>query len=86
MDDDGRLTLPEPIKRVFGIKPGVPLRAEVSEGRMEIVCDDEPEWVSVDQLVEADGALFLPKRGIPLDVAAEIRRDRDALANRALCQ
>ena len=86
MDDDGRLTLPEPIKRVFGIKPGVPLRAEVSEGRMEIVCNDDPKSVSVDQLVEADGALFLPKRGVALDAAAMIRSERDALANRALCQ
>ncbi len=86
LDEDGRLTLPDPIKRVFGIKPGVPLRAEVSEGRLEILCDDEPDLVSVDQLVEADGALFLPKKAIPLDAAAEIRSEREALANRAMCQ
>ncbi|MBX7207635.1 MAG: AbrB/MazE/SpoVT family DNA-binding domain-containing protein [Verrucomicrobiaceae bacterium] len=83
IDDDGRLTLPEQLKRVFGIKPGMPLRAEVSEGRMEIVSDAEADVVGVDQLVEDSGVLLLPKRGIPLDAAEAIRADRDELASRA---
>jgi len=84
IDDDGRLTLPEPLKQVFGgIKPGMRLRAEVTEGRMEIMSEAEPDVVGVSQLVDNDGVLLLPKRGVPIDAAAAIRAERDELAGRA---
>jgi bifunctional DNA-binding transcriptional regulator/antitoxin component of YhaV-PrlF toxin-antitoxin module len=86
LDEEGRLTLPEPLQRVFGLKPGMLLRAEVSEGRMEIVSDENAEPVTVTQLVETDGVLLLPKRGILVDAAGAIRAEREALADRAVCR
>lgn len=85
-DEEGRLPLPEPLRRVFGLKPGMLLRAEVSAGRLEIVSDENAEAISVAQLVETDGVLLLPKKGELVDAAEAIRAERDALAGRALCR
>jgi bifunctional DNA-binding transcriptional regulator/antitoxin component of YhaV-PrlF toxin-antitoxin module len=39
IDDTGQIILPDALKRVFGVKPGVRLRAEVTLDRIEIVKD-----------------------------------------------
>lgn len=58
LDTDGRITLPDAIKRAFGIQPGTPLRAEVSLGRLELVTDPD-DFPEVTELA-ADGSLCLP--------------------------
>lgn len=58
LDTDGRITLPDAIKRAFGIQPGTPLRAEVSLGRLELVTDSD-DLPEVTELA-ADGSLSLP--------------------------
>jgi bifunctional DNA-binding transcriptional regulator/antitoxin component of YhaV-PrlF toxin-antitoxin module len=59
LDADGRITLPEAIKRAFGIQPGTPLRAEVTLGRLELVTDSRDDLPEVTEL-NADGFLRLP--------------------------
>jgi|LakMenEpi03Aug12_release.lakeMendotaPanAssembly.Ray.scaffolds.fasta_scaffold2169422_2 bifunctional DNA-binding transcriptional regulator/antitoxin component of YhaV-PrlF toxin-antitoxin module len=80
LDDQGRITLPEAIKRAFGIRPGAVLRAEVSRGRLEI----QGELPVVSEGVLEDGMLMLPKLGITVDAAAAIRAERESQAERAL--
>ena len=59
LDTEGRITLPDAIKRAFGIQPGTPLRAEVTLGRMELVTDSSDDLPEVTELA-ADGCLLLP--------------------------
>ena len=77
MDAEGRLILPEPIKRVFGIKPGVPLRAEVGEGRMEIELESAPPLVTT---FRKDGLPDIPDElisGSPTKIVEAIRLGRE---------
>ncbi len=80
IDEAGQIYLPESLKRVFGVEPGVRLRAEVTANRIEIVKDIPV--VTAGEL--ENGVLVLPKLGIKMDAAAAIRADRDEQAERAL--
>jgi bifunctional DNA-binding transcriptional regulator/antitoxin component of YhaV-PrlF toxin-antitoxin module len=79
IDDTGQIILPDALKRVFGVEPGVRLRAEVTSDRIEIVKDIP---VVTDGVLE-NGVLVLPKLGIKMDAGAAIRADREAQADRA---
>lgn len=79
LDESGQINLPEALKRIFGARPGESVRAEVTEGRIEIV-KDVP---LVTEGVMENGVLVLPKLGVPVNAAAAVRADRDALVNRA---
>ena len=74
----GQINLPEAMKRVFGVEPGVRLRAEVTAGRIEIVKDIP----SVTEGVLENGVLVLPRLGVKIDAGAAIRAERDELAER----
>ena len=80
VDDAGQINLPEAAKSVFGIAPGVRLRAEVREDRIEIVRDIP---IVTDGVFE-NGMLVLPRLGVKMDAAAAVRADRDELGERAL--
>ena len=80
IDDGGQINLPEALKVVFGVKPGVRLRADVTADRIEIVKDIPV----VTEGVFENGVLVLPRLGIPMDAAAAVRADRDEQAERAL--
>ena len=80
IDDAGKINLPDALKRVFGVEPGVRLRAEVTSDRIEIVKDIP---VVMEGVLE-NGVLVLPKLGIKMDAGAAIRADRDEQAERAL--
>jgi bifunctional DNA-binding transcriptional regulator/antitoxin component of YhaV-PrlF toxin-antitoxin module len=80
IDDAGKIDMPESLRHVFGAKPGVRIRAEVTEGRIEIVKDDLPE-VTAGEF--ENGVLVVPKLGIKMDAAAAVRAERDELAARA---
>lgn len=59
LDAEGRITLPEAIKRALGVQPGTALRAEVSLGHLELVTDSSDELPEVTELT-AEGCLRLP--------------------------
>ncbi|MCX6855139.1 MAG: hypothetical protein NTV80_09555 [Verrucomicrobia bacterium] len=80
IDAAGHINLPDALKRVFGVEPGVRLRAEVTPDRIELV-KDVP---IITEGVSENGVLLLPKLGIKMDAAGAIRADRDDLAERAL--
>ena len=80
IDDAGQINLPDALKRVFGVEPGVRLRAEVTSDRIELVKDIP----IVTEGVLENGALLLPKLGIQMDAGAAIRADRDEQAQRAV--
>jgi len=80
IDDAGQINLPEALKRVFGVEPGVRLRAEVTSDRIELVRDIPV----VTEGVLENGVLLLPKLGIKMNAGAAIRADRDEQAQRAL--
>ena len=80
IDDAGQINLPDALKRVFGVEPGVRLRAEVTSDRIEIVKDIPV----VTEGVLENGVLVLPKLGIKMDAGAAIRADRAEQAERAL--
>lgn len=80
IDDAGQINLPDALKRVFGVEPGVRLRAEVTSDRIEIVKDIPV----VTEGVLENGVLVLPKLGIKMDAGAAIRADCDEQAERAL--
>jgi len=77
----GQICLPESLRHVFDAKPGVPLRAEVTEGRIVIVKEDVP--VVTETMRTASGRLVLARTGNDMDVAKAVREERDALADRA---
>jgi len=60
IDDAGQIVLPEAMKRVLGLEPGVRLRADVTSDRIEIVKDIP----AVTEGVLENGVLVLPKLGI----------------------
>ena len=80
IDDTGQIILPDAVKRVFGVEPGVRLRAEATSDRIEIVKDIP----LISEGVLEHGVLVLPKLGIKMDAGADIRADRDEQAERAM--
>lgn len=80
MEEGGQITLPAGIKRALGVMPGSRLRAEVSEGRLQIVKEEAlPE---ITEGVMENGVLVLPHFGFPVDVAAALRAERDERSDR----
>lgn len=79
LDEAGRLVLPSNALRLLGIKPGDQVCADVSPNRIDIC----PESPLVSEGVIENGVLVMAGQGIPMDAAAAVRDDRDALANRA---
>ena len=80
LDDAGQIHLPDTLKRVFGAKPGIRVRAEVTADRIEIV-KVLPE---VTEGMLEDGVLVLPRFGIKMDAAAAVQADREEQAEHAL--
>lgn len=80
IDEAGQINLPEALKRVFGVEPGVRLRAEVTSDRIELVKD----MPVVTEGVLENGVLLLPRLGIKMDAGAAIRADREEQAERPL--
>jgi bifunctional DNA-binding transcriptional regulator/antitoxin component of YhaV-PrlF toxin-antitoxin module len=80
IDETGQINLPESLRRVFGVEPGLRLRAEVTEDRIEIVKDELPEVTSGEY---ENGVLVVPRLGIKMDAAVAVRAERDELASRA---
>ena len=80
IDEAGQINLPEAVKRVFGVEPGVRLRAEVTSDRIEIVKDIPV----VTEGVLENGVLVLPRLGIKMDAGVAIRADRDEQGDRAM--
>jgi bifunctional DNA-binding transcriptional regulator/antitoxin component of YhaV-PrlF toxin-antitoxin module len=81
IDDAGRINLPQALKEVFGVKPGIQLRAEVTANRIEIVKDIEVVKVTSRS---PSGRLILAPTGVAMNTAKAVREERDELANRAL--
>ncbi len=80
LDDAGRLVLPNNALRLLGMKPGDQVRADVTPNRIDI-CPESP--VMAEGVIE-NGVLVMARQGIPMDAAAAVRADRDALAERSL--
>lgn len=80
LDEAGRLVLPNNALRLLGIKPGDQVRADVSPNRIDI-CPEPPPMA--EGVIE-NGVLVMARQGIPMDAAAAVRADRDALADRSL--
>jgi bifunctional DNA-binding transcriptional regulator/antitoxin component of YhaV-PrlF toxin-antitoxin module len=83
IDESGQIELPDQLRRIFGVKPGVRVRAEVTPDRIEIV-KDIPEASKTTR--SPSGRLVLAPTGVRMDSASAVREERDALANRALCE
>ena len=77
IDYAGQINLPDALKRVFGVEPGVRLRAEVTADRIEIVKDIP---VVTETARSSSGRLVLARTGIAVDAAKAVREERDALA------
>ena len=82
LDEAGRLLLPQAVVQMLGVKPGAVLTAEVTRDRIELIKNDEDVPV-MTEVVMKDGLLVLAPTGIPVDAAAAVRAERDALADRA---
>ena len=80
INEAGEINLPDAMKRIFGVEPGVRLRADVTSDRIEIVKDIP----TVSEGVMECGVLVLPKLGIKTDAAAAIRAEREFQAERAM--
>ena len=80
LDEAGRLVLPNNALRLLGMKPGDQVRADVSPNRIDIC----PEPPVVSESVVENGVLVMARQSIPMDAAAAVRADRDALADRSL--
>jgi bifunctional DNA-binding transcriptional regulator/antitoxin component of YhaV-PrlF toxin-antitoxin module len=81
IDETGQINLPDAMKCVFGVEPGVRLRAEVTSDRIEIVKDIP---VVMETIRSSSGRLILAPTGIKVDTGKAIREERDELANRAM--
>ena len=82
LDEAGRLILPEAVAQVLGVKPGAVLKAEVTRDRIDLI-QNEGDIPVMTEVVMKDGLLVLAPTGIPVDAAAAVRAERDALADRA---
>ncbi len=72
MNEAGQIELPDSLRSLFGLKPGLRVRAEVTEGRIVIVKENGP--VVMDGELE-NGVLVLPRLGIKMDAVASVRAD-----------
>jgi AbrB family looped-hinge helix DNA binding protein len=81
VDKAGRIILPKPIRDMMHLTAGSKLEAELVGGRLQIGLE-EPE----DPPFEVVDGITVIKGGGPTPggIAAAVRRERDALANRAL--
>lgn len=61
INEAGQINLPEALSRVFGLKPGVRVQAEVTLGKIEIV-QEVPE---ISKGVMEKGVLVLPRTSRP---------------------
>ena len=82
VDEAGRLLLPQAVVQMLGVKPGAVLTAEVTRDRIELI-KNEADVPVMTEVVMKDGLLVLAPTGIPVDAAAAVRAERDALADRA---
>lgn len=80
LDEAGRLVLPDSALRLLGVKPGDQVRADVSPNRIDF-CLEPP---AVSEGVIENGVLVMARQGIPMDAAAAVRAERDALAERSV--
>lgn len=83
IDESGQIELPEQLRRIFGVKPGVRVRAEVTPDKIEII-KEVP--LATETTRSPSGRLVLAPTGTPMNAGAAVREERDALANRALGQ
>ncbi len=77
---DGEITLPEPVQRLFGARPGSLVRVEASVGRIELVTDVP---TTAETTVSPSGRTVLVSGLGSVDVATACRGDREQLADRA---
>lgn len=80
VNEAGQLDLPESVVRVFGLRPGVKLRAEATADRIEILKDPPV----VTEGVLEDGILILPRMGLKMDAAEAVNEVREEQAGRSL--
>ena len=80
LDEAGKLLLPNTALQVLGMKPGDQVRADVSLNRIEI-CPEPP--IMTEGMME-NGVLVMARQGIPMNAAAAVKSDRDALSERAI--
>ncbi len=80
MDESGQIALPEQVRSLFGLRPGVRLRAEVTADRIEIV-KEVP--LASGTTRSPSGRLVLAPQAATVTAAAAVREEREALANRA---
>jgi bifunctional DNA-binding transcriptional regulator/antitoxin component of YhaV-PrlF toxin-antitoxin module len=79
VDSAGRITLPMPLQKLFGLEPGESLRAEVTQGHIEIM--REIPVVSAT-ILSASGRLVLAATQHVPDVARAMRVERDGMEER----
>ena len=81
VDKAGRIILPKRLRDSMHLTPGSKLDAELIGGRLQISPEEEedPPFKMVDGIMVIQGG-----GPTPGGVAAAVRRERDALANRAL--
>ena len=80
LDKAGRLLLPNTALQVLGMKPGDQVLADVSLNRIEIYPESP---IMIEGMME-NGVLVMTRQGIPMNAAAAVRSDRDALAECAI--
>ena len=80
VDKAGRIILPKPLRDMMHITAGSKLDAEVVGGELKISPQEEedPPFKMVDGIMVIQGG-----GPTPGGIAAAVRRERDALANRA---
>lgn len=81
IDASGQITLPDALRQVFGLMPGVRLRADVTADRIELVKDIP---LVNETILAPSGRLVLAPTGIQMDAGKAVREERDDLASRAL--
>ena len=77
---DGEITLPEPVQRLFGARPGALVRVEASVGRIELVTD--VPTIAETAVSPSGRTVLVPGLG-SVDVATACRGERARLADRA---
>lgn len=80
VDASGRLILPAAAIEILGMKPGESIEVDVERNRIRL-----QKETPLAKLIETeDGMLVLAPSGVPVDVAAAIRAEREDQAERAL--
>ena len=80
IDSAGRIALPEPLQRIFGVEPGERVQAEGTLDRIEIL---RKVPVASATMLSASRRLVLAHTTIVPNVALAMRQERDELGNRA---